>query len=89
METGLFRQPVLNQLRLVGSVVVHDEVNVQFVGHVLLDGVEEAAELFGAMALLVLAYDLASLGVQRGKQAGRAVPRIVVGAALDLPRSHG
>src|SRR5580658_1950150 len=89
METGSFRQPVLNQLRLVGSVVVHDEMNVQFFGHVRLDGVEESAELFGAMALLVLTYDLASFGVQRGKQAGRAVPRIVVGAALDLPRSHG
>src|ERR1700736_1366752 len=89
MEAGTFGQPVLNQLRLVSSVVVHDEVNVQWFGHVLLDGVEEVAELFGAMALLVLADDLAGLGIQRGKQAGRAVPRIVVGAALDLPRSHG
>ena len=63
-------------------------MNVQFCGHILLDGIEEVAELFGAMALLVLADDLARLGVQRGKQAGGAVPRIVVGAALDLPRSH-
>jgi hypothetical protein len=51
----------------VSSVVVHDEVNVQFFGHVLLDGVEEVAELLGAMALLVLADDLAGPGVQRGK----------------------
>jgi len=58
-------------------------------GHILLDGVEEAAELFGAMTLLVLADNLAGLGVQRGKQAGRSVPRIVVCAAFDLPRSHG
>ena len=64
-------------------------MNVQFLGHILLDGVEEAAELFGAMTLLVLADNLAGLGVQRGKQAGRSVPRIVVCAALDLPRSHG
>ena len=56
-------------------MAVHDEVNVQFFGHALLDGIEEAAELFGAMTLLVLAYDLASLGFQRGKQAGRAAPR--------------
>jgi len=50
---------------------------------------EEVAKLFGAMALLVLADDLAGLGIQRSKQAGGAVPRIVVGAAFDLPRSHG
>lgn len=46
------------------------------------------AELDGAMALLVQADDLAGLGIQRGEQTGGAVPRIVVGAALDLPRSH-
>jgi hypothetical protein len=64
-------------------------VNIQFFGHVLLEGVEEAAELFGAMALLVLSDDSAGLCIQRGKQAGGAVPRIVVGAALDLPRPLG
>jgi hypothetical protein len=35
------------------------------------------------MTLLVLADDLAGFGIQRGKQAGRSVPRIVVSAALD------
>jgi len=89
MEAGPFGQPVLNQLRLVRSVVVQDEVYVQRIGHILLDGVEEVAELGGTMALLVLADDLAGLGVQRGKQAGRAVARVVVGAAFDLVRSHG
>ena len=85
MEAGPFYQPVLNQLGFVGSVVVHDEVDVQFFGHVLLDGVKKVPELFGTMALLILADDFAGLGIQRSKQAGRAVPRIVVGAAFDLP----
>src|ERR1035437_1413690 len=89
MEAGPFGQPVLNQLRLVRSVVVQDEVYVQRVGHVLLDGVEEVAELGGTMSLLVLADDLAGLGIQRGKQAGRALSSVVVGAACDLARSHG
>ncbi len=84
-----FSQPVLNQLRLVGSVVVHDEVNVHFFRHVSLDGVEEVAELFGALPLLVLADDLAVPGVERGEQTGCAVARIVVGPALDLPLPHG
>lgn len=61
MKAGAFGQPVLNQFRLVRSIVVHDEVNVQFFGHVLLDSVEEVAELHGAMALLVLSDDLTGL----------------------------
>src|ERR1035441_7753905 len=89
MEAGAFGQPVVNRLGLVSSVVVHNQVNVQFFGHVVLDGVEEVAEFLGAMALLVLADDLTGPGVQRGKQAGGSVPHIVVGAALDLPRPHG
>ena len=67
MEAGSFGQPVLNQLGFVGSVVVHNEVNVQRLGHVVLDGVEEVAELFRTMALLVLADDLAGFGIQRSK----------------------
>jgi hypothetical protein len=89
MEAGAFGLPVVDQLRFVSSVIVHDEVNVQFFRHVLLDGVEEVAELYGTMALLILADDFAGLGIQRSKQAGGAVPRIVVGAALDLPRPMG
>ena len=46
MEAGTFGQPIPNQLRFMSSVVVQDEVNVQFFGHVLLDGVEKIAKLF-------------------------------------------
>ena len=89
VESGTFRQPVLNQLGLVRSVVVHDEVYVERDGHVLLDRIEEVAELFGTMALLVLADSLAGLGVQRGKQTCRSMSCIVVGAAFDLAGTHG
>ena len=41
------------------------------------------------MSLLVLADDLAGSGIQRGKQAGRAMARVVMGAAFDLAGSHG
>jgi hypothetical protein len=54
----------------VSAVVVEDQVYVQLRRDVLLDGVEEVAELAGAMPLLGLADDLACPGVERGEQAG-------------------
>src|ERR671915_292992 len=56
--------------------------------HVALDGVEEAAELPGAMAGEALADDLADLHVERGEQRERAMPLVVVGAALGLAGPH-
>ena len=41
------------------------------------------------MALLSLSDHLACFRIERGKQAGCAVTRIVVRAALDLAGSHG
>ena len=41
------------------------------------------------MALLVLADDLARLGIERGKQTGGAVTRIVMRAPLQLAGAHG
>ena len=45
MEAGAFYEPVLDQLRLVSSVVVQDHVDVQLLGHVFLDGVEVSRKL--------------------------------------------
>src|ERR1035437_6231628 len=70
VEAGAFGQPVANQLRFVGAVVVQDQVNVQFFRHILLDGVEEVAELPGTVALLVLADDLAGPGIEGGGKEG-------------------
>jgi hypothetical protein len=50
-------------------------VDVQLLGHVLLDGVEETAKLDRAMALLILADDLAGLGVGLGAANILVVPR--------------
>jgi hypothetical protein len=61
-----------------------DEVNVQFRGHVLLDRVDEVAELAKAIPLRGLADDLAAPGVERGQEACRAVAGVVVGPLLDL-----
>ena len=89
VEAGPFGQPVPDQLRFVGAVVVQDQVNVQFFRHMPFDGVEEVAELRRAVALLVLADDRATPGVEGGEEAGGAVALVVVGAPLRLAGAHG
>ncbi len=64
-------------------------MHVQVRGNVLFDGIEEVAELTGAMPLLGLADDFACSGIERGEEAGCAVTRVIVGSPLDLAGAHG
>ena len=84
MEAGPLGQPVSNQLCLVGAVVVQDQMDVQFCGHVLLDGVEEGTKLGGTVTAVGLADNLAGFCIERGEEAGGAVALVVMGAAFDL-----
>ena len=60
-------QPVADQRRLVGCVIVQDEMNVQVVRNGGFDLIEKLAELCGAMAAVTLADDPASCDVEGGK----------------------
>src|SRR5579859_7069269 len=82
MEAGPLSQPVANQFGLVGSVVIQNQMHLQLWRQVVLDGVEEGAELGGAVAAVRLADDLASFCIQGGEQAGGAVALVVMGAPL-------
>jgi hypothetical protein len=62
-------------------------MDVQLLRYILFNGIEEVAELPGAVALPGLADDLARTRI--GEQAGGAVALVVVGAALDLSWAHG
>ena len=64
MEAGPLGQPSADPRGLVGGVVVHDEMDVQVLRHGCFNGVEEIAELHGAMAALALTNHLAALDVQ-------------------------
>ena len=63
MEARPLHQPVTNQLRLVCSVVIQDERNVQLGRYIFLDRIEKNAKLDGAVAALSLADQLAGPGV--------------------------
>jgi hypothetical protein len=49
-------QPVADQRRLMGCVIVHDEMNVQTDWNSGFDLIEKLTELFGATAPVTLAY---------------------------------
>jgi hypothetical protein len=52
-------EPVADEWCLVGNVIVHDEIDVEFGRHCGLDLIQELAELGGAMATVALADNLA------------------------------
>ncbi len=89
VEAWPLGQPVADQLRLVGAVVVQDQVDVQLRRDVLFDGVEEGAELDRTVAAMGLAEDVSCFCVERGKEAGGSVACVVVGAAFDLSGRMG
>ena len=67
LEAGPFGEPVADQRRLVGGIVVRNQVHVEPGGRLGLDGIEELAEFHGKMALVALANELAGSGIQRGE----------------------
>ncbi len=89
VEARTFGQPTADQLGFVGAIVIQDEMHLQFGGHVVLDGIEKAAEFAGAMTTMELAQHMATGHVESGEQTGSAVPSVVVSAAFDLSRTHG
>ena len=81
-------EPVPNERCFMRAVVVHDDVHVEVTRDFRLDQIEELAELDRAMTLMKLRDDLTGLRVERGEQRGRAVPIVVMCAALHLAGPH-
>src|SRR2546427_4398921 len=89
MEAWTLRKPPPDEGRLVGPIVVHDDVDIEVGRHLGFDRVQELAELDGAMAAVQLADHPAGFQVQCGEQRGRTVPLIIVGPSLRLARTKG
>ncbi len=71
-------EPRPDERRLVGPVVVYDDVHVEVGGHAVVDAVEELAELDGPVAAVRLGDDGGGPDVERCKQRRGAVSPIVV-----------
>ena len=88
MPAGSFGEPVADQFGLMARRIVHDDMDVEIGGEMLFNGVEEAAEFLRPVARHAFADDGTGLHVEGGKERGRPVPLIVVGAPFGLPWSH-
>jgi hypothetical protein len=92
METGSFGKPVPDDGCLVGSIIVHDNVDREPRGYVGLDGAEKFPEFLRTVTPAQLPEEATGLQFQCGEQGGSAVPFIVVGTPFDLARAswqHG
>ncbi len=72
----------------MGAVAVEDEVNLEVVGHLLLDAPEEPLELRRPVTAVQRADHLAGGHVQGGEEAGGAVAHVVVAAPLRGAGHH-
>jgi len=86
MEPWTLGEPFPDEGGFVPAIVVHNDMNVESGGHVILDQVEEAAKLHGTMTVAQLADHPTGLQVQCRKQGSRSVAFVVVRATLRLAR---
>src|SRR5438128_11063475 len=89
VEARTFGKPAADPVGFMRTVVVQDEVHVEFCGHVAFDGIEKSAKLAGTMTTMKLAQHVTAGHVESREQAGGAVAFVVVAAALDLSGAHG
>ena len=88
VETGVSGQPRGGGRRLVGGVVVADQVHVEVGRYLLVQPGQELGELDRAVAAVDRADHRAGGHVEGGEQGGDAVADVVVGAPLGHARHH-
>src|SRR5258706_6180861 len=88
MKSRALDQQGANSCGLVSSIIVEDKVNIKSVRHRLINLVEKFAKLNRTMAAMKLANDLARFCIERCKQRGGAIARVIMRSPLSLSRSH-
>src|SRR4051812_32535654 len=78
VEARMPRKPAPYRRRLVGSIVVEDQVQIELCRRGLVDPAQEADELDGAVLEHALADPLAAQDVERGEEGRGAVALVVV-----------
>ena len=76
VEPRTLRQPTPNRRRLVSRVVVHHEMDVEMLGDLLVDRVQELLELDRSMTSMAFADDLSGRNVECRKQRRRSVANV-------------
>jgi hypothetical protein len=87
VEAGVAEQPALDLRGLVRRGVIEHDVDVEVLGHGVLDHVQEAAELLCAVAGAHLADELPGSDVQGGVEVCGSVAHVVMGRAFGHRRA--
>jgi hypothetical protein len=85
VEAWVLGQPGPDRGRLVGAVVVADQVDRQVRGHFLVDPDQELLELRCPVPAVQGTDDLAGGDVERGEQGGQPVADVVVVRRSGMP----
>jgi len=78
VEAGPLCEPESYLGMLVGGIVVDDQMNVEMLGHDLIDALEELQKLLVTMACLALSEDGPGRDIQGGKQSRGAMANVVM-----------
>ena len=73
----------------MGAVIIHDEMEGNLTGELLVEGAQELEELLMPMPLLALTDHLPLQRLQSGEQGGDAVALVVVGHRPTTPLFNG
>src|SRR5439155_27348697 len=88
MKSGMPSEPPPNLRGFMRAVVVQNQMDVEVGRHRVVNRVEKAQELSTAMSAMTFPNDAPGRNVQRGKQRRGAVPDVIMGPPLRLPRTH-
>jgi hypothetical protein len=88
MEAAMAEQPALHGGSLMGAEIVEDDVDVEVVGHVAVDLVQEGHQVGAGMRRADVSDDLAGGDVQGREEIAGAVALIVMGGPLRGGGQH-
>src|SRR5205814_9290597 len=88
VKARMAAQPTLNAWMLVGGVLIHDQVQVQSAGRLLVDPLQEASEFLMPMLRHAIPDDRAIERREGGEQRGGAVARAEIPLGSRIRRDR-
>ncbi len=89
MEPGPLHQLLLHLGVFMGTVVINNQMNIQVIGYIPSNVLEEGDKLPVAAPMLALGQHLAGRYIQGSKQGCGAVTNIIMGHTFHIPSPKG
>src|SRR3972149_2573237 len=83
-----FGQPAMDKRRLVSSIIIKDQVDVENLGDCFLDSLKKLPELNRSVTTMTPSNNMPCLDILSTKQRCSAVTGVVVGGPLHLSGAH-